>query len=91
MRKLSKEEKRCLEDVITMIMSCAVSGDYARHILNHAVKDENGELIGNTFMDDVIEDVMCASAWEEDGCYNDNDICFSIGRILMERLDIEEV
>ena len=84
MRTMNKEEKKIIENEIRRIMQNAVSSDYVRYILEH----ENEET-ENTFMDDVIEDVMCASAWDEEGYYNNDDIRLSIGRILMERMGIE--
>ena len=84
MRKMNKEEKKIIENEIRMIIQSAVSSEYARHILEH----ENEET-ENTFMDDVIEDVMCASAWDEEGYYNDDDIRLSIGRVLIDRLGID--
>ena len=84
MRKMNKEEKKIIANEIRMIIQSAASSEYARHILEH--KNEETE---NTFLDDVIEDVMCASAWDEEGYYNDDDIRLSIGRIFMERLGIE--
>ena len=84
MRKMNDKEKRLIKTNIRIIMRYAVSDEYARHILEH--KNEETE---NTFMDDVIEDVMCTSTWDEEGYYNDDDIRLSIGRILMERLGIE--
>lgn len=84
MRKMNKEEKKIIENEIRIIMYNAVSSEYARYILEH----ENEET-ENTFMDDVIDDVICASAWDEEGYYNDDDIRLAIGRIFMERLGIE--
>jgi hypothetical protein len=84
MRKMNKEEKKIIENEIRMIIQSAVSSEYARYILEH----ENEET-ENTFMDDVIEDVMCASAWDEEGYYNDDDIRLSIGRVLIDRLGID--
>ena len=89
MRKMNKEEKKIIENEIRMIMQNAVSSEYARYILEHTEKDEDYEEIGNTFMEDVIEDVMCSSAWDEEGYYNDDDIRLSIGRVLIDRLDID--
>ena len=40
-------------------------------------------------MDDVIDDVMTSSAWDDEGYYNDDDIRLAIGRTLMARLGIE--
>lgn len=82
MRKMNKMQKKEIEMLINKIMMGAVSSDYAIYILEHTKKRK-------TFMDDVIEDVMCASAWEEEGYYNDDDIRLAIGRVLMERLKIE--
>lgn len=83
MRQLKKEEKKIIENEIRMIIQSAVSSEYARYILEH--KNEGTE---NTFIDDVIEDVMCTSAWDEE-YYNDDDIRLSIGRVLWDRLDID--
>ena len=87
MRVMSKEERKAIEARIYVIMMYSASSEYARYILED--KGENGEEYRNTFMDDVIEDVMCASAWEDEGYYNDDDIRLAIGRIFMERLGIE--
>ena len=84
MRKVNKEEKKIIENKIRMIIQSAVSSEYARYILEH----ENEET-ENTFMDDVIEDVMCASAWDKEGHYNNDDIRLSIGRVLIDRLGID--
>ncbi len=83
MRKMKKEEKKLIEIEITQVMRNAVGSDYARYILED--KGEDGE---STIMEDVIDDVMCASAWEDEGFYNDDDIRLAIGRVLMDRLGI---
>ena len=82
MRKMNEVQKKEIKMLINKIMIDAVSSDYASYILEHTKKRK-------TFVDDVIEDVMCASAWEEEGYYNDDDIRLAIGRVLMERLKIE--
>lgn len=82
MRKINEVQKKEIKMLINKIMTSAVSSDYASYILEHTKKRK-------TFVDDVIEDVMCASAWEEEGYYNEDDIRLSIGRVLMERLKIE--
>lgn len=84
MRNMNKKEKKIIENKIRMIIQSAVSSEYARYILEH--ENEEAE---NTFMDDVIEDVMCASAWDEEGYYNNDDIRLSIGRVLIDRLGID--
>lgn len=83
MRKMKKEEKKLIEIEITQAMRNAVGSDYARYILED--KGEDGE---STIMEDVIDDVMCASAWEDEGFYNDDDVRLAIGRVLMDRLGI---
>ena len=40
-------------------------------------------------MQEIIEDVMETSAWEDEGYYNEDDIRLAIGRVLMGRLGIE--
>lgn len=84
MRKMSKEDKKIIENEIRMIMQNAVSSDYVRYILED--KGEDGE--EDSFIEAVIDDVMCASAWDEEGYYNDDDIRLAIGRVLMDRLGI---
>lgn len=83
MRKMNKEEKEIIENEVRMIMQKSISSDYTRYILEH--ENENDK----TFMEDVIDDVLETSAWEDEGCYNDDDIRLAIGRIFMERLGIE--
>lgn len=83
MRKMKKEEKKLMEFEIAQVMRNAVSSDYARYIL-----EDKGEDDDRTFMEAVIDDVMCASAWEDEGFYNDDDIRLAIGRVLMDRLGI---
>lgn len=84
MREMCAEDRKDIERKITDTMLHAVSSDYVRYIL-----EEKDGWSGNTFMEDVIDDVMCSSAWDEEGYYNFDDIRLSIGRILMERLGIE--
>jgi len=83
MRKMNKEEKKLIEVEITSMMQFAVGSDYARYILGD--KGEDGE---NTFIEDVIEDVMCASAWGDEGFYSSDDVRLAIGRVLMDRMGI---
>ena len=83
MRKMNKHEKKLIELEITQVMRMAVGSDYARYIL-----EDKGEDGISTIMEDVIDDVMCASAWGDSGFYNDDDIRLAIGRVLMDRLGI---
>lgn len=82
MREMNNQQRKEIEMLTYKIMAGATSSDYARYILEHTKKRK-------TFLDDVIEDVMCASAWDDEGYYNDDDIRLAIGRIFMERLKIE--
>lgn len=83
MRKMKKEEKNLIELEIRNRIQYAVGSDYARYILED--KGEDGE---STFVEDVIDDVLCSSAWEDEGYYSDDDIRLAIGRVLMDRMGI---
>lgn len=89
MRKMNKEDRKIIENEIRIILMGAISSEYVRYILEYAEEDENGEQIGETFIDDVIEDVICSSAWDDEGYYNEDDIRISIGRVLIDRLGID--
>lgn len=89
MRKMNDEDKKIIENEIRMILTKSVSSDYVCYILEDKKRDEEYNYNGNTFMEDVIEDVMCASAWNEEGYYNEDDIRLSIGRVLIDRLGVE--
>lgn len=82
MRKMTNKERKTIETEIRKIFSKGVSDEYSRYIL------ESEDADGVSFMDDVVEDVMCASAWDDEGYYNSDDIVLAIGRVLMDRLDI---
>lgn len=88
MRKMTKEDRKIIEGEIRMILMHSVSSDYVRYILEHTGEDEDGDEVGTTILEDVIEDVMCSSAWDDEGYYNDDDIRLSIGRVLIDRLGI---
>ena len=81
MRKMSKEERKLIETEIVNLVGYAVGGEYARYILKHEKE--------NSFVDDVIDDVIDSSAWEEEGYYNNDDIRLAIGRVFMGRMGIE--
>lgn len=84
MRKMTAKERKIIEGEIRSILARAVSWEYERYIREH-----HNEEFENSFMDDVIEDVMCSSAWDDEGYYNDDDIRLAIGRELIRRLEIE--
>lgn len=89
MRKMTKEERIAIEAEVRTILQHSVSSEYVRYILEDRERDEEYDYIGNTFMDDIIDDVMTSSAWDDEGYYNDDDIRLAIGRTLMARLGIE--
>ena len=83
MREMSKEELKLISYEITRITTMATSDEYARYILEH--EDENG----TSLMEDIIQNVLETSAWEDEGYYNEYDIRLAIGRELMARLGID--
>ena len=89
MRKMSNENKKIIENEIRMILMHAVSSEYVRYILEHTEEDADGYPVSPTFLEDVIEDVKCSSAWDDEGYYNDDDIRLAIGRVLIDRLGID--
>ena len=84
MRIMTAEERKQIEDEITRIMRSATSDDYARYIL-----EDEDEVTKNTLMEDIIQNVLETSAWEDEGYYNEDDIRLAIGRELMTRLGID--
>lgn len=84
MRKMNEVERKQIEWLVVWVMTKATDEDYARQILEH----ESG--FGNTFMEDVIEDVIETSAWEEEGYYNEDDVRLAIGRVFKRRLEIAD-
>ena len=84
MRKMNKEERKQIEYEVTNLLRNAVTDEYARYIL-----EQEDDTTGNTLMEDIIQNVMETSAWEDEGYYNEDDIRLGIGRELMTRLGIE--
>ena len=84
MRKMTTEERKQIEYEVAEVMRNAVSSEYARYILEY--EDEETE---KTLMEDIIQNVLDTSAWEDEGYYNEDDIRLAIGRELMIRLRIE--
>lgn len=82
MRIISNEMRKYVEMEIMLILAESVSETYARYILAEEYKD------GQTIMDAIIQNIMETSAWEENGCYSEDDARFSIGRILMDKMNI---
>jgi hypothetical protein len=81
---MDKTERKQIEWLVSWVMTKSISNDYVRHILEHT-----NEETGKTLMDEVIDNVMETSAWEDEGHYNEDDVRLAIGRVLVERLEIE--
>ena len=81
MREMNAQERKQIEREVTEIMRSATSDEYARYILEHEVN-------GTSLMEDIIQNVLETSAWEDEGYYNEFDIRLAIGRELMTRLGI---
>ena len=83
-RKMNKEQRRDIERLITKIFSDAVTDEYARCML-----ESEDECTENTMMEDIIQNVLETSAWEEEGYYNEDDVRLAIGRELIARLGVD--
>ena len=84
MREMTKTKRKEIEFEVSEILQSAVSSEYSRYIL-----EQEDDVTGNTFLEDVIKNVMETSAWEDGGYYNSFDIKLAIGRELLARLGIE--
>lgn len=82
MRNMNEVERKQIEWLVWNTMAKATGEGYARQILEH----ESG--CGGIFMDDVIEDVMQTSAWNDEGYYNTDDVRLAIGRVFKRRLGV---
>lgn len=89
MREMTVNERQIIETEVRMLLQNSVSSEYVRYILEDREKDEEYGYAGNTFMEDVIEDVLTSSAWDDEGYCNEDDIRLAIGRTVMARLGIE--
>ena len=83
-RTMTKEERKEIECLIYQIFIEAVTSDYAIDML-----ESEDECTENTLMEDIIQNVLCTSAWEDEGYYNEDDVRLAIGRELMGRLGID--
>lgn len=84
MREMTVEERKQIEYEVAAIMESATSSEYAKYIL----EQEDG-VTENTLMEDIIQNVLEASAWEDEEYYNEDDIRLAIGRELMARMGID--
>lgn len=83
MRKMTKIKQKEIEFGISEILQSAIGDEYSKYIL-----EQKDDITGNTFMENVVKNVMETSAWKNEGYYNSSDIKFAIGRELMTRLGI---
>ena len=60
MREMTKTERKEIEFKVSEIMRSAVSSEYSRYIL-----EQEDDVTGNTFMEDVIKNVMEIFAMED--------------------------
>lgn len=81
---MNKEERMEIERLITKIFSDATTSDYARYML-----ESEDECTENTLMEDIIQNVLETSAWEDEGYYSEDDVRLAIGRELMARLGVD--
>lgn len=84
MREMTMDERKEIEGLIYKIFSKAVTSDYAQYML-----EDEDECTENTMMEDIIQNVLETSAWEEEVYYSDDDIRLAIGRELMARLGVD--
>jgi hypothetical protein len=59
----------------------------AIYLLNGCVSDEYAETLWELIEEDVCDNVYECSGYEEDEIFNDSDVRYAIGRILIERLE----
>lgn len=79
---MNNDIRKLVEAEIATVLGYAVSKDYVSYILQH----ENDH--GVTIMDDIINDIVETSAFEDEGIYSINDLRFAIGRTIMSRMNI---
>ena len=84
MREMNNDERKQIEYEVAQIMKSATSDEYGRYIL-----EQEDEVTENTLMEDIIQNVLETSAWEDEGYYNEDDIRLAIGRELIARLGID--
>lgn len=78
---MTDSERRELEQLITDFLEQAVSDEYAHTILESECDD------GNTLLENIVQNVLDTSAWEEEQHYNDSDIRYAIGRELIRLIE----
>lgn len=75
---MNENDMKEIKIIINEMLSSAIGREYSERILN------------DKFMNDVIDNIIECSAWKENGYYNDDDVRLAIGRILIDRLQIDE-
>jgi len=66
---------------VERILRGSISQDYIGDILDSPISQ-----MGETLYDKICEDVFYASAWIDEGYYNEDDIRLAIGRVILEIL-----
>lgn len=82
MRVMSKEMRKCVEAEIRVILAESVTNEYVDHIVSCEFED------GQSVMDEIIQNIIETSEWEDTGFYSENDARLSIGRVLMRKMNI---
>lgn len=79
----TEQEREAFEMDICSVLSESVTKEYAQTLLDSTSEDGS-----TTLMDDIIEEIMLTSAWDEEHSYSASDIRLAIGRMIMMRLGI---
>lgn len=85
MNIMNSEERKELEAMIFAILAKATTEEYARNILETESKCKTCD----TITDEIIDDVLVSSAWEDEGYYNEDDVRLAIGRTLISAMTKE--
>lgn len=56
--------------------------------ISGAIGCEYFKELPKTFVESVVRDVVLTSGFEDDGIYNDSDIRFAFGRMLLEKCGV---
>ena len=70
-----------LSPIVREFLAPAVSDEYARKIAENETE----------FLSRVREDIETASAWSDEEYYNDSDVRYAIGRIILEYIRKDEL
>lgn len=68
--------------------STEIESDVMEH-LKEAFTSDYADTIAKNILNDVVENVMETSAFESEGSWNDNDIRYSIARVIIDKLGLQ--